>query len=416
VSNALAIAAATATLRNLLLAEMPQLDPDLTDLEVTAQPLDLARKGVTKSQLNLFLYHTTPNSAWRNQDLPRQTRPGEVGVPPLALNLHYLVTAYGRGESDNDVVNHRVLGSAMSVLHDHPLLSRSEIALALSNNDLGQQFERVKITLLPLGVEDLSKVWMMSQTEYRISVAYEVTVVLIDSRSPASSALPVLRRGEADRGVFASAGSGPTLDSLRLPRSQPALRLSESGTLVGSGLTTKDAELRFATPRLVAPISVSPSAGTKPDELSFRIEDVPTDPDAVSRWVPGLYSVALLLSSPGVPAIVSNELPFALAPRISLSFVGAGPGAADVTIECVPRIAAGQRVLLLVGDRQFEAATNVNPGDPTQPTQLTFQVEGLAPGSYVARLRVDGVDSIPVVYSGTPPLPGFDPSQKVTVA
>jgi hypothetical protein len=28
-------------------------------------------------------------------------------------------------------------------------------------------------------------------------------------------------------------------------------------------------------------------------------------------------------------------------------------------------------------------------------------------------LRVDGVDSIPVVLSGTPPIPTFDPAQQV---
>ena len=123
-SNTLAIAATTSTLRNLLLTQIPQLDGDLSDLEVTIQPPDLARKGVTKAQLNLFLYQTVVNGAWRNLDMPRQVRPGETGSPPLALNLHYLVTAYGRGETDTDGTTHRVLGGAMSVLHDHPLLGQ----------------------------------------------------------------------------------------------------------------------------------------------------------------------------------------------------------------------------------------------------------------------------------------------------
>jgi len=86
------------------------LDGDLADLEVTTQPPDLARKGVTKAQLNLFLYQTVVNAAWRNQDMPRQVRPGENAGPPLALNLHYMITAYGRGDGDNDAVSHRVLG------------------------------------------------------------------------------------------------------------------------------------------------------------------------------------------------------------------------------------------------------------------------------------------------------------------
>ena len=68
-SNVLAIAAATRTLRNVLLARMPLLDTDLGDLEVTLQPLDVARKGITKAQLNLFLYQVIYNAGWRNMDM-----------------------------------------------------------------------------------------------------------------------------------------------------------------------------------------------------------------------------------------------------------------------------------------------------------------------------------------------------------
>jgi hypothetical protein len=147
-SNTLAIAATTSTLRNLLLASIPLLDLDLSDPEVTIAPPDLPRKGIAKAQLNLFLYQTVVNAAWRNLDMPRQVRPGEVA--PLALNLHYLVTAYGRGETDNDGTSHRVLSGAMSVLHDHPVLGQSEIAASLPNNDLAEQFERLRITPLQL--------------------------------------------------------------------------------------------------------------------------------------------------------------------------------------------------------------------------------------------------------------------------
>jgi hypothetical protein len=223
-SNTLAIAAATATLRNLLLSHVTQLDANLADLEVTTQPLDLARKGVSNAQLNLYLYQTVLNGAWRNQAMPRQVRPGESAAPPLALNLHYLITAYGRGEADDEAISHRVLGGAMSVLHDHPQLERGEIAIALPNNDLGDQFERVKITPLPISIEELSKLWTVFQTNYRVSAAYEVTVILIDSHTPVKAALPVLKRGEEDRGPAASASLPPLLRSVKPPRSQAAAR------------------------------------------------------------------------------------------------------------------------------------------------------------------------------------------------
>jgi hypothetical protein len=414
-SNALAIAATTATLRNLLLAQIPLLDSDLSDLEVTTQPLDVARKGISKSQVNIFLYQTAVNAAWRNMDMPRQVRPGEVGVPPLAINLHYLITTYGRGDNDNDAVSHRVLGGAMSVLHDHPLLSRAEISVALPNNDLGQQFERVKITPLTLGVEEISKLWMVFQTQYRTSVAYEVTVILIDSRAGASAPLPVLKRGDADRGVTTSPGTAPALKALRLPRSQTAIRLGEDAVIEGDQLTTEDAMLRFNSTRLTQPIVVPPTPGPAAGELSVHIADPTEDPLALSRWVPGFYTVALVVTKSDVPPIVSNEIAFALAPRITVAFAITGVAQADVTIGCSPRLATAQRVLLLFGDRQVEAASITTPADTSLPTTILFHVGDIKPGTYLVRLRVDGVDSIPVVYSGSPPVAQFDPAQQVVV-
>jgi len=415
-SNALAIAACTATLRNLLLAQIPFLDSDLSDLEVTTQPPDLARKNVTKAQLNVFLYQTVQNSTWRNLDMPRQVRPGETGTPALALNLHYLVTAYGRGESDNDAVSHRVLGAAMSVLHDHPLLSRGEISAALSGNDLGEQFERLRITPLPMPLEEMSKLWMVFQTQYRISAAYEVTVVLIDSHAPVRAPLPVLQRGQGDRGVTTVAGLVPVLTEIRAPRSQPAARLGEDIVMAGEQLTAADAVVRFTSSRLDQPLELAPAGGARPGELLVHLPNKAEDANALSDWAPGFYTAALVVRKIGAPAIASNEVAFALAPTINVTPTSAAAGTVNLTLACEPRIATGQRVLLLFGDRQVEPGSISNPSDTTQPTTLAFAIPGVAAASYVVRLRVDGVDSIPVVYSGTPPIPSFDPLQKVTVA
>lgn len=415
-SNALAIAATTATLRNLLLAQIPALDADLSDLEVTTQPPDVARKGMTKAQLNLFLYQTVMNGAWRNLDMPLQVRPGESGAPPLALNLHYLATAYGRGESDNDAVSHRVLGGAMSVLHDHPLLGRGEIGAALPGNDLGDQFERLRITPLAMGVEELSKLWTAFQTQYRVSAAYQVTVVLIDNRTPVRSALPVLTRGADDRGAKTLAGSAPVLSEIRLPHFQPAARLGEDITIVGRQLTSADATLRFTSTRLAQPIELAPQPDAGGTQLTVHLPDKTEDANALSRWAPGFYAAALVIKKSGLPPIASNELAFALAPKIGVTPNSAVPGTINLTLTCEPRIVTGQRVLLLFGERQVDATSITTPADITQPTTLNFTLADVDSGSYVVRLRVDGVDSIPVVQSGAPAMPAFDPAQKVTVS
>jgi hypothetical protein len=413
-SNSLAVAATTATLRNLLLSEVPKADADLADLEVTTQPLDAARKGISKAQLNLFLYQTVTNAAWRNLDVPGAVRPGETGSPPLALNLHYLITTYGRGEADNDAVSHRVLGAAMSVLHDHPVLSRAEISAALAGNDLANQFERLKVTPLPMTIEDLSKLWMVFMTQYRISAAYEVTVVLIDSKTPVRSPLPVLTRGQADQGWPTTATVAPVLAEARPARSQQAARLGEDVVVAGARLTG-GAVVRFTSTRVAQAVELPASAGGTASEITVHLPGQAQDPNALARWAPGLYTVALVIRDGGAQAIPSNEVALALAPLITVTPTRASHGTITLNITCEPRIVPGQRVLLVFGDQQAQAASVTTPPDPVRPTTLTFTLRGITAGRYLVRLRVDGVDSIPVVYTGSPPVPGFDPNQTVEV-
>jgi hypothetical protein len=413
-SNSLAIAATTAALRNLLQAQVPLIDTSLSDLDVTTQPLDLARKHVTKSQLNIFLYQTALNAAWRNMQMPGQLRPGESGVPPLPINLHYLITAYGRGD-DADGVNHQVLGAAMSVLHDTPVLDRAAIAAALAKNDLGAQFESLRITPLATTVDELSKLWMVFQTQYRISAAYEVTVVLIDSLQQARSPLPVLQRGQGDKGVTSIASALPVLTGIVMPRSQSAARLGEDITLQGKGLTTTNASVRFTSQRLDSPIELTPTVADEAGNLSVHIPSKAEDVNVLKNWTPGQYTVGLVLRLPGVPELVSNEIAFALAPQITIHPpLSVTKGTVNLTIDCEPRLTGDQRVLLLFGARQIKPASINTPVMPA-PTTLTFAIPNVDPGTYVVRLRVDGVDSIPVTYAGTPPLPSFDAAQTVTV-
>jgi hypothetical protein len=171
-SNSLAIAAVTATVRSLL---DRGLSADLPGTKVTVSPPDKARDNFSGHQVNLFLYHTMPNAAWRNTGLP-----ATAGQPPLALNLYYLLSAYGQDEDEADPASHRLLGQAMRILHDHPVLDPADIREALPGNDLHRQAERVCISLQPLALEELVKLWTCFQTPYRVSVSYEASVVLID--------------------------------------------------------------------------------------------------------------------------------------------------------------------------------------------------------------------------------------------
>lgn len=409
-SNASAVAAVTQTIVNLLDVHIRQ-DPDLADARITALPPDKARDGNVVNQLNVFLYQTAISSAWRNMDIPQNVATNERGFAPLPLNLHYLLTAYGR--ENQDVLGHRVLGRAMSFLHDFPLLGPADIETALPGSELGRQVERVRITPEPLTVDEMSKLWTTFQSEYRVSTAYEVSVVLVESTRESRSALPVLSRGPGDEGVR-TLGTVvppfPTLESVAMPNSRPNALLGDTLTLRGHDLAGSSVVVVFNSPRLTQPKRVAP----EPNATASRIEAIlPNDDAASASWPPGLYTVAVEVTRDGPPERVlsTSEVPLRLSPvlgglPVNAPIVG---GEATIDVTCRPDVVPEQRVALFVGDREV-----VSPPRNAQTSMLSFTLANAVPGEHLVRLRVDGVDSMLIDYESQPP--SFDETQKATLA
>lgn len=400
-SNELAIVAVTLTLRDLLGAYFALEDDNLPDslglqseIKVTTLPPQKLGSDNAGNQVNLFLYAANINAAWRNHDMP-VTRPGEAGFPPLALNLEYLLSAYGEG--DSEVLSHVLLGHAMRVLHDNPIIPRALIQLPESG--LPQQIERVTVTQRPTSIDEMSKLWSSFVAPYRVSTAYLVTVVLIESRRPPRSALPVLRRGQADRGPVATTTPPPSIVKLRPPRPYTSARLGDDVVIRGHHLAG-DIAARIRHPRLEAPIDIVPER-VDGEELVLHIPD---DAAAAGTWICGVSTLSLLIARPPLPLWTTNELPLPLAPSIKVTgSTDANTNETTVIVTCVPEVRAGQTVLLLFGDQQVA---------PVAPLEFRLQA---APGTYVIRLRVDGVDSIPAIRNPDTNALEFDPDQMVTV-
>lgn len=417
-SNALAIAAVTTTLRAMLDTALALA---FGGVDVSTLPPDKARTGVG-DQINLFLYNTSIDAALRNTP-PRTSRPGESGEPALPLRLQYLVTAYGQNE--NDAFGHRLLGEAMSVMHDHPLLSREEIRDATSgplpDSDLHTQVERVRITPLSLNLEEMSKLWTTFQTQYRISAAYEVSVVLIDSSRPAIAALPVLGRGSTDdTGVVSAANVDspfPALSSVESP-DPAALLPGETLTLRGANLSGTSVAVRIRHQLMDADRVLAPLAGATATQLRVVVPDEPANLPA------GFYTVAVEVETeetahPGVAFTrTTNRLAFARAPVITSPMPATEArdvaGRVSMSMTCSPRVRPGQRASLLLGGREipaepFNVVTDTLDFDFDNPTPA----DSPAAVESFARLRVDGVDSLLTDRTVTPPV--FRNDQKVTI-
>ena len=430
-SNDKAIASATATLRNLLINGVGISN-------VTVRPLDLARKNLSGDSVNLFLYQTTINSAWRNQDMPRQVKPGETGQPPLPLCLNYLVTAYAANETETK--SQELLGRAMSVLHDHPVLDADEIKATLGDvpdGNLHEQIERVRITPQMLSLEEVSKLWAAFQTNYRLSAAYQLSVVLIESTRATRSPLPVLTRGEDDRGVRTLLGGLPILEELRFPvsgtfdltipptregikqtRSLAAAQLGDQFALLGHNFggdsvrvfwQHQSTEQKFEASIVSASDSFIVAQLPKPNDLSDPQD--PQSPPLNDVCSAGFYLLTVSLKR-GVVETSSNALMLPLAPTITIAPTNAVAGDIDLTVTTTPKVQLGQRAALLFQDGEMVAPAVTQP-----EAKLKFKLKNVPkgnPGEFVVRLRIDGVDSLPLDRQST--APKFADSQVLKVS
>jgi hypothetical protein len=191
-AGALALAAVTALLKHRLdngLAAAGVTSELGGDATVSALPPDRIASGADeRAQLNLFLYLVTPHAALR-------TNGHATGIRPLSVDLHYLVTAYGGQDFHTEIL----LGHAMQLLHDTPVIERETIRAtlkalshtrerrvvppalaALAASDLPDHVERIKIEPEFLGAEEVSKLWSALQARYRPSATYKVSAVVLD--------------------------------------------------------------------------------------------------------------------------------------------------------------------------------------------------------------------------------------------
>src|SRR5262249_22205185 len=157
-SSPLAIAAVTAALKDLLNDGL--LNHDLSSIgsfAVTSTPPDRVTTGQNEpNQLNVFLYQVTPNLGWRNAELPSRGANGtRLTNAPRALDLHYLISAYGSQDLNAEIL----LGYAMQVLHETPVLSRAQLRTVLGAPAL------VDGTILPSPFGNLSALDLADQVE-----------------------------------------------------------------------------------------------------------------------------------------------------------------------------------------------------------------------------------------------------------
>jgi Pvc16 N-terminal domain/IPT/TIG domain len=136
-------------------------------------------------RVNLFLYRIDEHPFLRNLDW--QARPGSAGrllPPPLSLKLNYLVSAHAPNDArTGNTAAHELIGEAMRVLYEHPVVPREHLA-----DGLKDAAEEIRVVHTPLALEEAGRIWSTFGVPYRAVASYEVSVVQLDQRAPAAPA------------------------------------------------------------------------------------------------------------------------------------------------------------------------------------------------------------------------------------
>jgi hypothetical protein len=169
-----------------------------TTIAVTNGPLDRPAAG---ARLNWFLYRITPAVALMNMESPQIGWTTRRGRPPLALTLHYLLSA-DPGElsaTGNEMpLAHDALTAVMMVLHEHAILGPDTVITSPPDQTVSQVttaldelVEPLRITLDPVPLETITGLWASGLKSLRLSVAYQISLVTVPSPVPFEPGPPV---------------------------------------------------------------------------------------------------------------------------------------------------------------------------------------------------------------------------------
>jgi hypothetical protein len=404
-STPLAVATVSAVLQNFLQNSVTDLATVLGGpVTVSTEPPDRIDNGTASpDRINLFLFQATENQGWRNLALPSRSANGDrISNPYLALDLSYLLTAYGSGPLHAEVL----LGQAMFVLHEMPVLTRDAIrAVTLSPpqppllagltlSELADQIEQIKIAPQVMSVEEISKIWSALQSQYRPTAVYKASVVLIESKKSVRPTLPVQARNLAVLPF-----EHPVIDVVQSQENDGAPIVENQPILAGYNLVIDGQRLRGDATRVLID-----EEEIVPDDDRVTAERIVVALPGMLQ--PGLHSVQIAhrvdfgTGFPSEPhrGFESNVAAFVLAPRITTpSPVNAAPNSV-LSLGIAPPIGPAQRATLLVGASTISIAARP-PNDPPA-SSLDFPIPGLVVGDYLLRVQIDGAES-PLTIGGS---------------
>ena len=274
--------------------------------------------------VNLYLYRVMESVFTKNQ-------------PALGLELYYLLTPFSPApepSATNGDDAHTMLGAAMLAFHQYPVLNDVHIqgfdADTVLPPGILDSFEQIKIRLAITSLEELSKIWATINQPYRLSVAYEVSLVELVPTLP----LPVSGSIVQSTGLSVFSWQAPRLEALSptagaLAHVAGNAVVANTLTISGSGLSSPGQTPTALVGGQIASINTAPA----PTDSSIAVT-LPVNLDAgpnedievaisgksgaaltftVSPWLSSLTPIRTALDTsagPPAPTLLLNGIGF----------------------------------------------------------------------------------------------------------
>lgn len=389
-SNFLAVATVSASLQRLL---APVASAAVSGAEVWVDRSDVKRD---KPGINIYLYRTSIDAVWRNEEMPARRDDGTLRVRPrTATSLHYLLTFHGK---DDELVPQRLLGAALATLHTRPIVTTSLIQAVtdeatvpagmhpyLAFNDLIDADQLVRVSPDPMSLDELSKLWsVFFQTPYQLSTTYVASSVRLEETLQALLPSPPVTTPQlAVRGLLR-----PTIVSARNAEDPRAPVLSTSVLHIeGSGLRGDQTRVRIGPTELTPTAADTTASALRVGMAGAQLRAGLQPVTVAHRW---------LVGDPARPrgGETSNAVGVMVAPTITVA-----ADADTITVTSDLAIGARQQVSVTLLDPDTGAPARVVdvPARDDDATALAVPRPSASPElparSYAVSLAVDGAQS-----------------------
>ena len=129
------------------------------------------------NQLTLYLYQVEEDTQGAESGY-YQVSPTVQRIRPARYNLRFLVTAHSKAPVQlRQADQYRMVGAALQVLRDHPVIDREYLSGSLAEQDA-----RIHVVLEKTSQDQLLKIWNNNSSTYKLSFVVLLTGIEIDSK------------------------------------------------------------------------------------------------------------------------------------------------------------------------------------------------------------------------------------------